>query len=75
MHHAKTHLSQLLKEVERGQTVVICRGEAPVAQLVRVEPSAVPGRPAVGEPTTTAVSWTEDTFAPLTDRELEAWGL
>ena len=34
VHQAKTHLSQLLQEVERGQEVVIARSGVPVARLV-----------------------------------------
>ncbi|MFP4409119.1 MAG: type II toxin-antitoxin system Phd/YefM family antitoxin [Spirochaetaceae bacterium] len=34
VHEAKTHLSQLLREVEAGETVVVARGRTPVAQLV-----------------------------------------
>lgn len=33
VHEAKTHLSRLLREVEAGETVVICRGQTPVARL------------------------------------------
>lgn len=39
VHHAKTHLSQLLREVEQGETIVVARGSHPVAQL-----SAYPAR-------------------------------
>jgi len=41
VHDAKTNLSKLLAQVEAGQEVVIARGGAPVARLVKVEP---PGR-------------------------------
>lgn len=34
VHEAKTHLSQLLAEVERGQEVVIARAGEPIATLV-----------------------------------------
>lgn len=34
---AKTHLSDLLTKVEAGEEVIISRGSAPVARLVRVE--------------------------------------
>jgi len=35
--YAKTHLSALLAAVERGEEVVIARGDQPVARLVSVE--------------------------------------
>lgn len=34
VHQAKTHLSQLLQEVELGQDVVIARAGVPIARLV-----------------------------------------
>ena len=34
VHYAKTHLSQLLARVERGEEVVIARDSKPVARLV-----------------------------------------
>ncbi len=76
VHEAKSTLSVLLAEVERGEEVTIARNGTPVAKLVRVtqahqrEPGllrAVPG-------------WRDFTFdpavfAPLTDEELvtEGW--
>jgi len=42
VHQAKTHLSQLLQEVERGEEVVIARSGVPIAQLVAWEGSAQP---------------------------------
>ena len=35
-HHVKTHLSELLRMVERGETITILRGQVPVAVLVRI---------------------------------------
>lgn len=37
IHHAKTHLSALLEDVENGDEVVIARNGKPVARLVRAE--------------------------------------
>lgn len=37
--YAKTHLSALLAAVERGEEVVIARGDSPVARLVAIEPN------------------------------------
>jgi prevent-host-death family protein len=42
IHHAKTHLSQLLQEVEQGQEVVIARLGVPIARLVAWQPPAHP---------------------------------
>ena len=74
VHQAKTQLSRLLRQVERGETVLISRGELPVARLVRVEAGRTV-RPRVGTPTTAGVKWTADAFRPLTAKELAEWGL
>jgi prevent-host-death family protein len=38
IHHAKTHLSRLIEQAERGEEVVIARAGKPVVRLVPVEP-------------------------------------
>lgn len=40
VHEAKTHLSRLLAEVEKGEEIVISRNGKPVARLLRFEPPA-----------------------------------
>jgi prevent-host-death family protein len=42
MFEAKTHLSALVEEVEKGGQVVITRHGKPVAKLVRAEPELTP---------------------------------
>jgi prevent-host-death family protein len=42
VHQAKTHLSQLLQEVEQGQDVVIARAGVPIARLVAWRPPPQP---------------------------------
>ena len=73
VHEAKTHLSRLLAAVERGEEVVIMRDRTPVARLVAFEekrPHPVFGamRGQLGDPPPEA-------FAPMSDEELEEWGL
>jgi antitoxin (DNA-binding transcriptional repressor) of toxin-antitoxin stability system len=34
VHEAKTHLSRILEEIEKGESYVICRNGQPVADLV-----------------------------------------
>ena len=76
VHEAKTHLSALLSEVERGEDVVIARNGTPVARLVRAEP--VPKRRR-GEwrdrPEWRNFVYDPTIFAPMTDEELreEGW--
>jgi len=45
IHAAKTHFSQLLERVARGEEVVIAKAGKPVARLVPMEPVAEPRRP------------------------------
>lgn len=46
IHHAKTHLSELLRRVATGEEIIIMRGQVPVARLV---PAAAPeGRRKLG---------------------------
>lgn len=37
VHEAKTHLSRLLEQVEKGETIVIARAGKPVAELTAVK--------------------------------------
>lgn len=39
IHEAKTHLSRLVDQVEKGEDVVICRSGKPVARLGTYVPS------------------------------------
>ena len=72
VHQAKTELSKLLLEVERGGQVVIARGGTPVAKLVPFPP---PGVKALRTDTWKGRIRVADDFdAPLTDDELREWG-
>jgi antitoxin (DNA-binding transcriptional repressor) of toxin-antitoxin stability system len=66
--YAKTHLSALLAAVERGEEIVIARGDQPVARLVAIGDSAAP-RP-LGF---VAYSVPDVFFEPLPSEELSAW--
>lgn len=76
IHEAKTTLSALLAEVERGEEVVIARNGKPVAKLVLVEPA--PRRPRYGalrdHPAWKDFVYDPAIFAPMTDEELAAEG-
>jgi len=63
---AKTHLSDLLREVEAGEDVVIARGNVPVARLVAI--STEPRQLGF-------VPWTvpDSFFDELPDEELGTW--
>ena len=73
-HQAKTHLSRLLKEVQAGETIVILSGSSPVAKLIAMRPEKA-ARPPVGTRTSAQVRYADDAFQPLTDDDLESWGL
>jgi len=66
VHYAKTHLSELLSRVERGEEIVIARAGKPV---VRLEPYTAPklklGFLDVDTPA--------DFFEPMTEEELAEW--
>lgn len=72
-HEAKTHLSALLQEVSRGETIVISRGRMPMAKLVPYEQPAA--RPKVGEMIDTTFSVPEEALRPMNGEEMQTWGL
>lgn len=45
IHEAKTHLSHYLDEVEKGQRVVVCKRNRPVAEIRPIAPRAAEKRP------------------------------
>jgi antitoxin (DNA-binding transcriptional repressor) of toxin-antitoxin stability system len=66
---AKTQLSRYIDQVERGEVVVMCRYNQPVAELRAIEMPAV--RPArVAGLLKGQVHWEADTFAPINAGEL-----
>lgn len=72
VHQAKTELSRLLVQVERGDEVVIARNGTPVAKLV---PFPKPGAPRLRVDTWKGrIRMSQDFDAPLTDAELREWG-
>ncbi|MBN9063083.1 MAG: type II toxin-antitoxin system prevent-host-death family antitoxin [Rhizobiales bacterium] len=73
VHKAKTQLSKLIAMAERGEEVVIARGNAPVVRLVPINPKRK-SKVRLG-----LLAGKIDTgpgfFEPLPDSELEAWGI
>jgi len=70
VHHAKAHLSRLLKKAAEGEEIVIAKGAVPVARLVPIsgdsetcEPENLKGKLRVER----------RFFAPLPGSELAAW--
>jgi prevent-host-death family protein len=74
-HEAKTHLSKLLARVEAGEEIVICRRGAPAARLVPMEKRPHRRRPKVGTKTSEPVVIGPGALDPMTEEDLEIWGL
>ena len=68
---AKARLSAVLKSVERGETVVLCRRNVPIAEI-----RALPGLPAGDRPVgiDRGMKIPESFFEPLPDEMLRAFG-
>ena len=69
---AKTNLSDLLKQAQQGETVIITSGrdKTPVAKLVAIE--ATPKR-RLGILETPGFKLPEDFFEPLPEEDLRLW--
>lgn len=50
VHEAKTHLSRYLERVEKGETILLCRRNVPVAEIHPL-PAARKRKPRIGPPT------------------------
>lgn len=74
VHEAKTHLSRILHVVETGEEVLVCRGKQLVAKIVPAK-QVTKKNPPVGIPTSAGFEIAADAFAPMTNQELEGWGL
>jgi prevent-host-death family protein len=70
---AKLHLSSLLHEVERGETIVISRGRKPLAKLVPHDEAERVPRPKVGEMIDEPCHIPEEALRPMNEEELRAW--
>ena len=72
VHQAKTSLSRLLAEAEKGKEVIIARGRTPVAKLVAIgrgRKRRVPGK-FMGQ-----LFIRPSAFDPMTPAELKEWGI
>jgi prevent-host-death family protein len=70
VHQAKTQLSKLLEAVERGEKVVIARGQTPVAELVPFRKTRF--RHGILDGVLTAEGM-PDFFEPMDEEELRLW--
>ena len=71
VHQAKTNLSRLIKEAEKGTEVIITRGKKPVVKIV---PIAKAGKKRIPDMLKGQIWSAPDAFDPLTDEELRELG-
>jgi len=72
IHKAKTNLSRLIAKACQGEEIIISRGSKPVARLVAIpEEKTILRKPGAWKG---KISYTEDAFAPLTEKELKDLG-
>jgi prevent-host-death family protein len=71
MHEAKTKLSELVAEVEAGEEVILARAGKPVARLMPLRKA----RPRRLGRWKGKVRMSKDFDAPLSKKDLAAWGL
>jgi prevent-host-death family protein len=69
MHEAKTSLSQLVEQAERGEEIVIARAGQPIARLVALRVGA---KRTLGQ-WKGRVRMADDFDAPLSDEDLAVW--
>jgi prevent-host-death family protein len=73
VHEAKTTLSQLLADVERGEDVVIARNGVPVARLSAIQP-AISRERGLWRTYPGWEAYDPAVLAPMTDKEIEDEG-
>jgi prevent-host-death family protein len=70
IHEAKTNLSRLIEQAERGEEVIIARGKKPVVRLVPVEAAQKKRVPGLWKG---KFEIPDSFFDPLPPEELEGW--
>lgn len=71
IHEAKTHLSRYLKRLEKGESIILCRRNKPIAEIRPLPPAQTKKRPigwAKGE-----FEIPKEFFDPLPDDLLDAF--
>ena len=69
VHDAKTHFSRLLARVHMGEEIIIAKAGKPYAKLVPLGP-VKERKPGIAQGAVT-----DSFFDPLSEDELQAWGL
>ena len=71
IHEAKTHLSRYLARLEKGETIILCKRNVPIAEIRPLPPPRQKKRPLGLDKGTFAVP--KEFFDPLPDEFLEAF--
>lgn len=71
IHKAKTNLSRLIERACNGEDIIIAKGKKPMVRLVAIQEQPVRRKPGAWKG---KISYSDDAFAPLTERELKALG-
>jgi prevent-host-death family protein len=71
VHEAKTNLSKLIERAERGEEVVIARGDKPVVKLTVLEGMRKPKRQAGAFEGQIVIH--DSFFEPMSEEELALW--
>lgn len=61
--------------MQKGETVIILHGTQPVGKLTSADMPQPHTRPKVGTATSDAVTYSDDAFTPVNDKNLAEWGL
>lgn len=72
VHHAKTHLSKLIAAAERGEEVVIARGNKPAVRLSAIESTQARSKRQFGS-MKGLISVDDRFFEPLPEEDLRLW--
>ena len=67
---AKTHLSRYLNSVERGEIVILCRGNVPIAEIRPISKLPAQERPIGTDP---GLNVPDSFFEPIPDEILRAF--
>jgi antitoxin (DNA-binding transcriptional repressor) of toxin-antitoxin stability system len=71
IHKAKTNLSRLIERACNGEDIIIAKGKKPMVRLVAIQEQPVRRKPGAWKG---KISYSDDAFAPLTERELKDLG-
>jgi prevent-host-death family protein len=72
VHEAKTHLSKLLAEVEKGHEIILARDGKPIAKIIpfaKAKKTPFPFGDLKGK------GWIAPDFDEMSEQELKDWGL